>query len=163
MNSIYKLFWILGYRQQLAEIKDDQELKAKFKELASQFSDCSSAKRGGDLGFFEPRTMQPKFSQAALALKPYELSDIVSTDSGVHIILRLAWWISLTYFKFISGGFPIVHGFPFLSLVFGFIKFCEILYPKPGHNSSIHGLAPVKDIRRGESNPFYVSKGESRY
>ncbi|KAE9555741.1 hypothetical protein FO519_001093 [Halicephalobus sp. NKZ332] len=78
-----------GYRQQLAGINDEQELKVKFKELASQFSDCSSAKRGGDLGYFEPRTMQPKFSQAALALKPYQLSDVVSTDSGVHIILRL--------------------------------------------------------------------------
>uniref|UniRef100_A0A914YR16 Peptidyl-prolyl cis-trans isomerase n=1 Tax=Panagrolaimus superbus TaxID=310955 RepID=A0A914YR16_9BILA len=79
-----------GYRDELANISDPNELKAKFKELAAKFSDCSSAKRGGDLGFFEPQSMQRKFSDATLALKPYEMSDVVSTDSGVHIILRLA-------------------------------------------------------------------------
>ena len=79
-----------GYRDELAAIGDPEQLKAKFKELAAKYSDCSSAKRGGDLGFFEPQSMQKKFSDATLALKPYEMSDVVSTDSGVHIILRLA-------------------------------------------------------------------------
>uniref|UniRef100_A0A7E4ZSR5 Peptidyl-prolyl cis-trans isomerase n=1 Tax=Panagrellus redivivus TaxID=6233 RepID=A0A7E4ZSR5_PANRE len=78
------------HHAELAKIEDPQELKAKFKDLASVNSDCSSAKRGGDLGYFTPESMQPEFSQATLKLKPYELSDVVKTDSGYHLILRLA-------------------------------------------------------------------------
>jgi NIMA-interacting peptidyl-prolyl cis-trans isomerase 1 len=51
-------------------------------------SDCSSAKHGGDLGFFEFKKMQPPFSGAAFKLRVGELSPIVETDSGVHIIFR---------------------------------------------------------------------------
>ena len=59
-----------------------------FEELASQFSDCSSAKKGGDLGLFGPGQMQKPFEEATFALKVGELSETVDTDSGVHIILR---------------------------------------------------------------------------
>lgn len=38
------------------------------RELAKEFSDCSSAKRGGDLGFFKRRQMQKSFEDAAFAL-----------------------------------------------------------------------------------------------
>ncbi|KAH3672367.1 hypothetical protein WICMUC_004278 [Wickerhamomyces mucosus] len=57
-------------------------------EIASTESDCSSAKRKGDLGWFERGQMQPSFEQATFALKVGELSDIVETDSGVHLIER---------------------------------------------------------------------------
>lgn len=69
---------------------DPKELRATFEELARTESDCSSAKRGGDLGFFGRRKMQPNFEKASFALKVGELSDIVDTSSGVHVILRLA-------------------------------------------------------------------------
>jgi len=59
-------------------------------ELASQFSDCSSAKRGGDLGFFTRGAMQRPFEDAAFALSVGGMSDLVETDSGVHIIKRTA-------------------------------------------------------------------------
>lgn len=59
-----------------------------FSELASQFSDCSSAKRGGDLGPFGRGQMQKPFEDATYGLAVGELSDLISTDSGVHIILR---------------------------------------------------------------------------
>ncbi len=64
------------------------ELRSRFAEIASGMSDCTSSKRGGDLGPFDFKTMQPKFSEAAFALKVGEISDLVETDSGVHIILR---------------------------------------------------------------------------
>ncbi|CAE7923622.1 PIN1 [Symbiodinium sp. KB8] len=62
--------------------------EADFAELAGQESDCSSAKRGGDLGFFQRGQMQKPFEDATFALKVGELSGVVDTDSGVHIILR---------------------------------------------------------------------------
>ncbi|KAL9649439.1 hypothetical protein ABK040_016221 [Willaertia magna] len=70
------------------EIFNAPDLNEKFKELASQFSDCSSAKRGGDLGFFTRGQMQKPFEDVSFSLQVGELSDIVETDSGVHIILR---------------------------------------------------------------------------
>lgn len=64
--------------------------QASFAELASTESDCSSAKRGGDLGLFGRNAMQRPFEEASFALKVGELSGIVETDSGIHIIMRTA-------------------------------------------------------------------------
>ncbi|XP_042506838.1 peptidyl-prolyl cis-trans isomerase Pin1-like [Macadamia integrifolia] len=64
--------------------------KAKFEDLASRYSDCNSAKRGGDLGPFGRGQMQKPFEEATYALKVGEISDIVDTDSGSHIIMRTA-------------------------------------------------------------------------
>ena len=61
-----------------------------FEELATENSDCSSASRGGDLGTFGRGQMQKPFEEASFALKVGEMSGIVDTDSGVHIILRKA-------------------------------------------------------------------------
>lgn len=60
-----------------------------FEELASEFSDCSSAKRGGDLGAFGRGQMQKPFEDASFNLQIGELSGPVWTDSGVHIIKRI--------------------------------------------------------------------------
>ena len=76
-----------GFRAQLAPLHGD-ELEKKFTALAKVNSDCSSAKHGGDLGFFQYAKMQPPFSKASFGLKVGELSQITETDSGVHIILR---------------------------------------------------------------------------
>ncbi|KAH8238447.1 hypothetical protein KR032_006947 [Drosophila birchii] len=62
--------------------------EATFDELARSYSDCSSAKRGGDLGKFGRGQMQPAFEKAAFGLNVGQLSGIVDTDSGLHIILR---------------------------------------------------------------------------
>ncbi len=63
---------------------------ASFEDLAKENSDCSSASRGGDLGTFGRGQMQKPFEDAAFALQVGEMSGIVDTDSGVHIILRKA-------------------------------------------------------------------------
>ena len=61
---------------------------AEFAELAGKYSDCSSYKKGGDLGKFKRGMMQKPFEDAAFGLKVGEMSGIVDTDSGLHIILR---------------------------------------------------------------------------
>lgn len=74
-------FIFLGFIEQI-------EGGASFAELARVNSDCSSAKNGGDLGFFGKGQMQKAFEEATFALQVDEMSGPVSTDSGVHIILR---------------------------------------------------------------------------
>ena len=68
---------------------DAKELRATFEELAKTESDCPSHKRGGDLGFFGRKKMQPNFEKASFGLKIGELSGVVETSSGAHVILRL--------------------------------------------------------------------------
>ncbi|OAL24702.1 hypothetical protein AYO22_05491 [Fonsecaea multimorphosa] len=57
-------------------------------DLAVSESDCSSARKRGDLGFFGKGQMQKEFEDAAFALQPGELSGVVETASGVHLIQR---------------------------------------------------------------------------
>jgi hypothetical protein len=68
-----------------------QELKkgASFEELAAKYSkDESSAIKGGDLGEFQRGDFLPEFENAVFRLKPAEVSGIVKTGLGYHIIKR---------------------------------------------------------------------------
>jgi peptidyl-prolyl cis-trans isomerase C len=74
-----------------ARVKIDELLKrAKagedFAALAKANSQDGSAAQGGDLGFFPHGQMVPEFDQAAFALKPGEISEVVTTSFGYHII-----------------------------------------------------------------------------
>lgn len=60
-----------------------------FEKLASDFSLCSSSKDGGNLGEFPKGRMVPAFEKALLGLKENEVSGIVKTQFGYHIIKRL--------------------------------------------------------------------------
>ncbi|XP_071948147.1 peptidyl-prolyl cis-trans isomerase NIMA-interacting 1-like [Antedon mediterranea] len=60
----------------------------EFSELASEESDCSSARKGGDLGWFGHGQMQRPFEEATLALKIGDISEPIYTESGIHIIYR---------------------------------------------------------------------------
>jgi NIMA-interacting peptidyl-prolyl cis-trans isomerase 1 len=62
--------------------------KTTLGELATSESDDSSARRRGDLGYFGRGQMQKEFEDAAFALQPGEMSGVVETASGVHLVQR---------------------------------------------------------------------------
>jgi peptidyl-prolyl cis-trans isomerase SurA len=57
-----------------------------FTILAEKYSDDPSGKNGGDLGFFKKGDMIEKFEKVAFALNPGEISDLVETEFGYHVI-----------------------------------------------------------------------------
>lgn len=69
----------------LSKAKKGQDFPA----LAKQYSDEPGAKdRAGNLGKFSKGQMVKPFSDAAFALKPGQVSEIVETDFGFHVIKR---------------------------------------------------------------------------
>jgi peptidyl-prolyl cis-trans isomerase C len=79
-------------------VKTEQEAKAllerlnkgeKFANIAQEVSLCPSKKRGGDLGTFGRGKMVKEFETASFALQKGQISGIVKTKYGYHIIKRL--------------------------------------------------------------------------
>ena len=74
-------------RQKAVDLRAQIEEGADFGELATQFSkDSATASKGGDLGFFEQGQMVREFEEAAFSLNAGELSPVVRTPLGFHII-----------------------------------------------------------------------------
>lgn len=70
-----------------ADILKQLKNGANFVKLAKQYSiDTSNNKKGGDLGFFQKGVMVPEFEKAVFSMKEGDLSDIISTDFGYHIV-----------------------------------------------------------------------------
>jgi parvulin-like peptidyl-prolyl isomerase len=76
--------WLLGLRQDLVAGKLD------FGEAARKYSQCLSAPKGGDLGYISRKgVVEESFAKAAFALKVNEISDVIQTESGLHLIKAL--------------------------------------------------------------------------
>ena len=76
----------LKARKDLEEIQKKLLEGEDFAKLAKKYSQGPSAAKGGDLGYFRRGQMVPPFEKAAFALKPGEVSDIVVTRFGYHLI-----------------------------------------------------------------------------
>lgn len=78
---------LLDTKEEAEKILQRVKAGENFNELAKQNSKDPSAKENsGDLGYFRHGDMVEPFEKAAFALKPGEISDIVQTDFGFHII-----------------------------------------------------------------------------
>lgn len=91
--SSWKQAEITRTKEEAREILEGYERRIKagevsLGELATTESDCSSARKRGDLGYFGRGEMQKEFEDAAFALEKGEMSGIVETASGLHLIER---------------------------------------------------------------------------
>jgi parvulin-like peptidyl-prolyl isomerase len=69
----------------LSALKGGADFAAKAREL----SQCPSGRQGGDLGRFGRGQMVPEFDKVAFSLQPGELSGVVKTKFGYHVLKRL--------------------------------------------------------------------------
>lgn len=68
------------------EVKQRLDDGEDFAELAKEYSNDTTAEAGGDLGYFRGGEMVPEFEDAAFSLEVGEISDLVETAHGIHII-----------------------------------------------------------------------------
>jgi len=72
----------------IAELRDQLVEGGDFADFAERYSDCPSSEEGGDLGYFGRGAMVPEFEEKAFGLKVGEVSEVVETEFGYHLIQR---------------------------------------------------------------------------
>src|SRR5229473_1190744 len=83
---------LADFRQALELARAEQALRRvkageTFALVAREMSEGPTAKQGGDLGYFRHGLMLPAIEQAAFSLNPGEVSQVIRTNSGYHIVL----------------------------------------------------------------------------
>ena len=73
-------------RKEIEKVQQRLRNGEDFAALAKEFSKCPSSANGGDLGSFKRGQMVKPFEEASFALKPGEVSEIVETKFGYHLI-----------------------------------------------------------------------------
>lgn len=79
---------IKAIRKRIVNAGDAGEVGQAFCNEARENSDCPSGAQGGSLGWFGHGQMVPEFDKAAFALKCGEVSDVIETQFGYHVILK---------------------------------------------------------------------------
>ena len=88
-NKIHCAHILVGNEKGAKSVLTRLEKGDKFGNIAKEVSVCPSKKRGGDLGTFGRGQMVKEFETAAFALQKGQISPIVKTKFGYHIIKRL--------------------------------------------------------------------------
>ena len=73
-------------REQLNKLLAEIKAGSSFEELAINHSEDATSAEGGDLGWFKPGEMVPAFESAAFALEAGQVSEIVQSPFGLHLI-----------------------------------------------------------------------------
>jgi len=87
-DKVEALDKIKAIRARIVAAGDPGEVGQAFSKEAMEHSDCPSGREGGSLGWFGPGMMVPEFDRAAFAMKCGEVSDVIETQFGYHIILK---------------------------------------------------------------------------
>ncbi|AZR71972.1 peptidylprolyl isomerase [Anoxybacter fermentans] len=84
--SVHIRHILVKTKEEAEMLKNKLQNGADFKELAKEFSIGPSASRGGDIGFLTKGELIPEIDEVAFSLQPGEISDVVETELGYHII-----------------------------------------------------------------------------
>lgn len=88
-NEVHCAHILVRTEQEAKTVLERLEKGEKFANLAKKVSRCPSGKRGGDLGTFGRGKMVKEFETAAFAVQKGQISPIVKTKFGYHVIKRL--------------------------------------------------------------------------
>ena len=88
-NEVHCAHILVKSEKDARDVIDRLSQGEKFSKIAGEVSLCPSRKRGGDLGTFGRGRMVREFEQAAFALQKGQVSPIVKTQFGYHVIKRL--------------------------------------------------------------------------
>jgi peptidyl-prolyl cis-trans isomerase C len=88
-NKVHCAHILVKTEKEVNQVLDRLKKGEKFSAIAKNVSLCPSGKRGGDLGTFGRGQMVKEFENAAFALDKGQISGIVKTQFGYHIIKRL--------------------------------------------------------------------------
>ena len=88
MSKVKASHILVKKRSEAIRILNELKAGTDFAELAKKHSICSSGKKGGSLGFFTRGQMVKEFEKTAFSLAKGELSGLVKTEYGYHIIKR---------------------------------------------------------------------------
>ena len=88
-NKVHCAHILVKTEKEVNTILERLKKGEKFSSIAKDVSLCPSKKRGGDLGTFGRGQMVKEFENTAFALDKGQISGIVKTQFGYHIIKRL--------------------------------------------------------------------------
>jgi peptidyl-prolyl cis-trans isomerase C len=88
-NKVHCAHILVKTEKEVNQVLERIKKGEKFSAIAKDISICPSKKRGGDLGTFGRGQMVKEFENAAFALDKGQISGIVKTQFGYHIIKRL--------------------------------------------------------------------------